>query len=115
MNIFASQAIRCGYKSLRRHQKQLLTYLDWLAASLKPYEAELALYLHTPEERKQFMRLVARCWRLGQGVINGHKGFRSLLELAQQDLDAFLASAPQLSALADRLIECWMLRQGPVR
>ena len=92
-------------KTLRRHQHQLLTYLDWLAASLQPYEIELALHLDTPEERKQFMRMVARCWRLGQGVINGHKGFRSLLELAQQDLDALLVSAPQLSPLADRLIE----------
>lgn len=92
-------------KSLRRHQKQLLTYLDWLAASLKSYEVELALHLHTLEERNQFMRLVARCWRLGQGIINGHKGFRSLLERAQQNLDAFLAFVPQLSALADRLIE----------
>jgi hypothetical protein len=92
-------------KSLRRHQKQLFTYLDWLAVSLQPYEAELALYLDTPEERNQFMRRVARCWRLGQGVINGHKGLRSLLELAQQDLEALLASAPQFSPLANLLIE----------
>jgi len=92
-------------KLLRRHQDQLLTYLDWLAASLQPYQTELAQHLKAPEDQKRFMRLVARCWRLRQGIINGHKGFRSLLELAQQDLDALLASAPQLSSYADCLTE----------
>ncbi|MCP4167715.1 MAG: hypothetical protein GY759_17745, partial [Chloroflexi bacterium] len=90
-------------KTLRRHQDQLLTYLDWLSASLQPYQIELAQHLNAPEEQKRFMRLVARCWRLRQGVINGHKGFRSPLELAQQDLDALLASAPHLSSCADCL------------
>lgn len=92
-------------KTLRRHQEQLLTYLDWLAASLQPYQTELAQHLKAPEDQKRFMRLVARCWRLRQGLINGHKGFRSLLELAQQDLEALLAHFPQLSSCADRLIE----------
>lgn len=90
-------------KTLCRHQGQLLTYLDWLAASLQPYQTELALQMDAPEEQKRFMRLVARCWRLHQGIINGHKGFRSLLVRAQQDLDALLASAPHLSSCADHL------------
>jgi hypothetical protein len=92
-------------KSLHYHQAQLLTYLDWLTASLQPYELELVQHLDSPEVRKQFMRRVARCWRLRQGIINGHNGLRSHLKLAQQDLDALLAFAPQLSPLADRLIE----------
>jgi len=90
-------------KTLRRHQGQLLTFLDWLAASLEPYEAELACHLHTPGERKQFMRLVARRWRLSQALINGHSCFRSQLNQTQAELDARLASASHLTPLADRL------------
>ena len=92
-------------KPLHRHQDQLLTYLDWLTASLQPYQTELAQHLKAPEDLKRFMRLVARYWRLRQGIINGNKGFRSLLELAQQDLEALLVSSPQLSFFADRLLE----------
>ncbi len=77
--------IRKWVKTLRRYQSQLLTCLDWLAASLQPYQTELAQHLQTPEEQKQFMRLVARCWRLRQGIINGHRGFRLPPQLAQEE------------------------------
>ena len=61
-------------KTLRRHQKQLLTSLDWLAASLKPYRQQLAP-LVAPDQQESFMRTVAHHWRLRQAHINGHASF----------------------------------------
>jgi hypothetical protein len=92
-------------KTLRHYQTQLLTCLDWLAASLQPYLTDLAQHLETSEEQKQFMQLVARCWRLRQGIINGHKGFQHRLQQAQQELEAFLASAPHLAPFVDQLTD----------
>jgi hypothetical protein len=62
-------------KTLRRHQTQLLTSLDWLAASLKPFLAKLAQVV-AADQRHSFLRTVARHWRLQQALINGHLQFR---------------------------------------
>ena len=60
--------VQTWVRSLRRHQHQLLTFLDWLAPALAAYAEELAQTLTTPQARTDFMRLVARHWRLGQAL-----------------------------------------------
>jgi hypothetical protein len=60
-------------KSLRRHQHQLLTFLDWAAEMLKPYHQMLATHILDPIQRRLFIRTVARTWRLRQALIDGQR------------------------------------------
>lgn len=89
-------------RTLRRNQKQLLTYLDWLPAALTPYEQELARTLTSGPARTQFMHHVARSWRLQQALINGHDHLRTT---AQQELQTAIGACPILTQLAQRLTE----------
>jgi hypothetical protein len=91
-------------RSLRRYQTQLLTYLDWLDAALTAYRQELAQSLHTDQAQTQFMRHVARVWRLQQALINGHTHLRNATQQAQQSLQLALAASPSLTQLAQRLM-----------
>ena len=91
-------------KTLRRHQDQLLTSLDWLAGSLQPFEAQLAQVLPQPELQQAFSRTVARTWRLRQALINGHTSFRPQAQKAEVALQALLVEYPDLQPLADRLL-----------
>lgn len=97
--------VRKWVRTLRRHQKQLLTYLDWLTTALAPYEHELAQTLTTPQARTQFMRQVARIWRLRQALISGHDHLRTTAQLAEQDLQTVIAGCPMLTHLAQHLTE----------
>jgi hypothetical protein len=92
-------------RTLRRYQTQLLTCLDWLAAALTPYEQELARTLTGQPARTQFMRLVARTWRLQQALINGRTRLTSMAQKSEQALQAALAGSPSLAHLAQRLTE----------
>ncbi len=91
-------------KTLRRHQEQLLTSLDWLAASLADFQAQLAQLLPQPTQQQAFSRSVARHWRLSQALVNGHALFRPQAQQAAVDLQARLATQPQLQPLADQLL-----------
>ena len=91
-------------KTLRRHQGQLLTSLDWLAGSLQPFEARLAQLLPLPQLQQTFSRTVARAWRLRQALINGHTSFRPQAQKAELALQALLADYPDLPPLADHLL-----------
>lgn len=88
-------------KTLRRHQPQLLTSLDWLAGSLTPCQTQLAQLLPQPAQQQAFCRSVARYWRLRQALINGHPHFRPQARQAETTLHALLADQPQLQPLAD--------------
>lgn len=90
-------------KTLRRHQKQLLTSLDWLAASLKPYRQQLA-QLVAPDQQESFRRTVARHWRLRQALINGHSSFRQQAQAAETALQEMVANDAQCQQLAENLI-----------
>ena len=90
-------------KTLRRHQPQLLTSLDWLAASLTDFRPQLARQLPHPLRQQAFCRTVARHWRLSQALINGHTRFSSLAQQAATDLQDWLTTQPHLQPLADRL------------
>jgi hypothetical protein len=91
-------------KTLRRHQSQLLTCLDWLAGSLQPFQAQLAQLLPQPALQQAFSRTVARYWRLRQALINGHTHFRSQAQEAEAALQSLLADYPELQSLADHLL-----------
>ena len=90
-------------KTLRRHQPQLLTSLDWLAASLTDFRPQLAQQLPHPLRQQAFCRTVARHWRLSQALINGHTRFSTLAQQAATDLQDWLTAQPHLQPLADRL------------
>ena len=60
-------------KTLRNHQPQLLTFLDWTAAALADYDAQLAACIPDAQARLQFIQTVARSWLLDQMLINGHR------------------------------------------
>lgn len=89
-------------KTLRRHQKQLLTALDWLAASLRPFRQQLAAVIQ-PEEQEQFMRTVARHWRLQQALINGHSSFRRQAQEAEAALADLIADNEPTQQMAQAL------------
>ncbi len=95
--------VQSWVRTLRRHQKELLTCLDWLAASLLPYEQEVAQTLPNPALRTQFMRGVARLWRLRQALINGHNHLRTLAQCDQDALTLAIGGCPILTKLAERL------------
>jgi hypothetical protein len=90
-------------KTLRRHQKQLLTSLDWLAASLKPYRQQLAQIV-APDQQESFMRTVARHWRLQQALINGHSSFGQQAQAAETALQEMVANDAQCRQLAENLM-----------
>jgi hypothetical protein len=89
-------------RTLRRHQKQLLTALDWLETALQPYRQQLA-DLMSPEDQEVFMRLVARHWRLQKALINGHTSFRFQAQEAEADLQSLLAHDDQWQQMAESL------------
>ncbi|MCP4422836.1 MAG: hypothetical protein GY805_40010 [Chloroflexi bacterium] len=90
-------------KTLRNHQPQLITSLDWLEASLQPYLQQLAEVIHI-EQRESFIRIVARHWRLQQALINGHSSFRQQAEEAKADLQSIVANDAQRQELAEKLL-----------
>lgn len=64
-------------KTLRNHQPQLLTFLDWTAKALTKYDTQLAACIPDLDARLQFIQAVARSWLLDQMLINGHRQWRS--------------------------------------
>jgi len=96
--------VRKWVKTLRRHQPQLLTSLDWLAASLTDFRSQLARQLPHPARQQAFCRMVARHWRLTQALINGHARFRPLAHQAAADWQEWLTAQPHLQPFADQLL-----------
>jgi hypothetical protein len=90
-------------KTLRRHQSQLLTSLDWLAASLQPYRQQLAQAL-SADQQEAFMRAVARHWRLQQALINGHRSFGQQAQEAEASRQSLVANDTQLQQMAQKLL-----------
>ncbi len=64
-------------KTLRNHQPQWLTFLDWTAKAFAKYDTQLAVYVPDADARLQFIQAVARSWLLDQMLINGHRQWRS--------------------------------------
>ena len=91
-------------KTLRPHQSQLLTSLDWLADSLAPLTEELVAYLDKPVDQRAFLQAMARRWRLRQALINGHRSFEDEADFANLLLQEMLARDTHLQTVADRLL-----------
>lgn len=93
------------YKTLRNHQHQLLTALDWLNDSLESLRNELHKHGLTPAVAQHFERTVARRWRLQQALINGHQRFKPLLQQAQSALDNLIFQMPVRQQFAQQLVQ----------
>jgi hypothetical protein len=89
--------------TLRRHQPQLLTSLDWLKASLRPFRQQLA-QLVPVEQQESFMRITARHWRLQQALINGHRAFAQQAQEAKAALQQLVAADCQRQKMAEKLL-----------
>ena len=68
--------IQAWVKTLRRHQTQLLTSLDWLNTALQPWRQQLAQKMDA-RTQELFMRAGARVWRLRQALVNGQRHRRA--------------------------------------
>lgn len=90
--------------TLRNHQKELLTFLDWTAAALTSYRTTLAQHFSDPQDQQHFERSVARHWRLQQALINGHRQWQNEAHQAQIDWLALLADDPTREHLAAQLL-----------
>jgi hypothetical protein len=90
-------------KTLRRHQSQLLTSLDWLATSLQAYREQLAEIV-PDDQQESFMRIVARHWRLQQALINGHRSFHQHAQEAAIAFESLIAKDPQRRQIAEKLL-----------
>lgn len=91
-------------KTLRRYQANLLTFLDWMATSLTPYQSRLAQLIDDPAQQHLFIRSVARCWRLRQALINNQTSFRNLAHQAEVSLLSLTQDNPLLEQLATQLM-----------
>lgn len=91
-------------KSLRRHQHQLLTFLDWASEMLKPYQQMLALHMVDPLQQRRFIRTVARTWRLRQALINGQRSRKRQAAEAEILLEQMLDGDEVHMALATYLM-----------
>jgi len=91
-------------RSLRRHQTQLLTFLDWAAEILTPFHHLLEAHIPDPGQRHHFVRCVARCWRLRQALINGQRSRKQQASEAEALLQEWLGEDEALSALATYLM-----------
>jgi hypothetical protein len=90
-------------KTLRRHQSQLLTSLDWLEASLRPYRKQLAQII-PDDQQESFIRAVARHWRLQQALINGHRSFHQPGQDAKVTLQSLVANDSQRRQMVEKLL-----------
>ncbi|MBV7335759.1 hypothetical protein KFU94_47470 [Chloroflexi bacterium TSY] len=100
-------------KTLRNHQHQLLTALDWLNSALEPLRTDLRQHCPTAELTLHFERTVARTWRLQQALINGHQRFQSLAQQAQDALDTLIYQMPVREQLAQQITAAWMPLVAP--
>jgi hypothetical protein len=90
-------------KTVRNHQKELFTCLDWIAADLPDWQARLSKILAEPDDADAFQRTVARHWRLQQMLINGHKQWKTLADDTALELDLWVEMFPALATFAAQL------------
>ena len=69
-------------KTLRNHQPQLLTFLEWTATALADYDTQLTACIPDEHDRLQFTQAVARSWLLDQMLINGHSQWKTEAQMA---------------------------------
>lgn len=87
-------------KTLRNHQSQLLTFLDWTAKALADYDTRLAVSIPNEEARLQFVQAVARSWKLDQMCINGHRQWKKEAKKAAALVESLTNTDETLAELA---------------
>ncbi len=96
--------IRKFVKTLRNHQKQLLTFLDWTARAMGPYRQQLQQHIAAPREQERFIRTVARWWRLRQAVINGQSHWQAAADATAAVVRDLIAADETRAALTTQLL-----------
>lgn len=97
--------VRSFVTTLRNHQPQLLTFLDWTAVALDAYRTALAQQFPDQPDQQGFERTVARDWRLRQALINGHRQWQTAAAQAHNDCLALVAGDPARQQLATQLMQ----------
>ena len=87
-------------KTLRNHQSQLLTFLDWTAEALTGYDDTLSAIIPDENARLQFIQAVARSWKLNQTQINGHTQWKKEAEKAASLVESLTNTDETLAELA---------------
>jgi len=87
-------------KTLRNHQPQLLTFLDWIAEALTGYDDTLSATIPDENARLQFMQAVARNWKLNQTQINGHTQWKKEAEKAAALVESLTNTNEKLAEFA---------------
>lgn len=90
-------------RTLGRHQTQMLTWMDWLASAMAPFQTQLAQVIDHPLAQSQFVRLVAKEWRLRQALTNGHRHLSTAARKTTAILHSVLADRQPLVTLAQQL------------
>lgn len=104
MDELTDSRIHSFVKTVRKHQLELFTCLDWIAVDLPDWQARLSGHLTVQGEADAFQRTVARHWRLQQMLINGHKHWDALAQEIALELDIWIEQCPALAAFADELM-----------
>jgi hypothetical protein len=105
MEQIAHTRVRKFVKTLRNHQKQLLTFLSWTALAMTRYRRKLRPHISCPSQQEHFVRTVARCWRLRQALINGHLHWQAQADQAEAALLSAIAADDNLAELATQLMQ----------
>jgi hypothetical protein len=87
-------------KTLRNHQSQLLTFLNWIAEALTEYDDTLSALIPDKNARLQFIQAVARSWKLNQTQINGHTRWKKEAEKAAALVGSLTDTDEQLAEFA---------------
>ena len=104
MEQIAHRRIQKFARTLRRHQHQLLTFLDWADRMLVSYRQMLALHIPDPDEQEAFIHIAAHTWRLRQAIINGHPQWKPQAQEMESRLEQLFAGDETRSDLADYLM-----------
>lgn len=104
MSDLSDKRILSFVRTVRNHQHQLLTCLEWVAADLPEWQTRLSGILPVASEADAFQRTVARHWRLQQMLINGQSQWRTIADDTASDLDCWIDAVPALDAYASQLM-----------
>lgn len=105
LETIAHDSVQRWLRTLRRHQSQLLTWMDWLEPALEAWQTQLSQVVDQPLAHAQFTGLVAREWRLRQALTNGHHQFKGAAHRTTEKLHSVLADQQPLVPLAQDLSE----------
>jgi hypothetical protein len=89
---------------LEKQLPEMLTFLDGIAQPLADWQAQAEQHFQAHASTACFQNSVARVWRLEHALHNGHKKFRKAALEAQQWLALWIEDAPQIQALAEKLL-----------